>query len=45
MAKIDFVILSLHVNDILLFSNDIVMHNKEKKSLGKRFKIMFLVCW
>ena len=38
-AKIDFVILSLHVDDILLFSNDVGMLNKEKKSLGKRFKI------
>ena len=38
-GKINFVILSLHVDDILLFSNDIVMLNKEKKSLGRRFKI------
>ena len=38
-GKINFVILSLHVDDILLFSNDIVVLNKEKKSLGRRFKI------
>ena len=38
-GKIDFVILSLHVDDILLFSKDIAMLNKEKKSLGRRFKI------
>ena len=38
-GKIDFVILSLHVADILLFSNDISMLNKEKKSLGRRLKI------
>ena len=51
-CRINFVILSLHVDDILLFSNDIVMLNKEKKSLGRRFKIegfgkliMFLAFW
>ena len=38
-GKIDFVILSLHVDDILLFSNDVGMLNEEKKSLGRRFKI------
>ena len=38
-GNINFVILSLHVDDILLFSKDIVMPNKEKKSLGRRFKI------
>ena len=38
-GKIDFVILSIHVDDILLFSNSVPMLNEEKVSLGTRFKI------
>lgn len=38
-GKINFVILSIHVDDILLFSNNVDMLNEEKLSLGTRFKI------
>lgn len=36
---IKFVILSIHVDDILLFSNDLSMLNEEKKLIGSKFKI------
>ena len=36
---IKFVILSIHVDDILLFSNDLSMLNDEKKSIASKFKI------
>ncbi len=36
---IKFVILSIHVDDILLFANDLSMLNKEKKLIGSKFKI------
>ena len=35
---IKFVILSIHVDDILLFSNDSSMLSEEKKSIGSKFK-------
>jgi hypothetical protein len=35
-GKINFVILSIHVDDILLFSNNVDMLNEEKLSLGTR---------
>ena len=38
-GKIDFTILALYVDAILLFSNSIDMLMKEKISLGKRFKV------
>ncbi len=38
-GKINFVILSIHVDDILLFSNSTVMLSKEKKSIGTRFNV------
>ena len=38
-GKINFVILSIHVDDILLFSNNVDMLNEENLSLGTRFKI------
>ncbi|CAB3979799.1 Hypothetical predicted protein [Paramuricea clavata] len=38
-GKINFVILSIHVDDILLFSNNIDMLNEEKLSFGTQFKI------
>ncbi len=38
-GKINFVILSIHVDDILLFSNNTVMLNEEKKSIGTRFNV------
>ena len=34
-----FVILSIHVDDILLFSNDTSMLDEEKKLIGSKFKI------
>ena len=36
---IKFVILSIHVDDILLFLNDSSMSSEEKKSIGLKFKI------
>ena len=36
---ITFVILSIHVDDILLFSNGLSMLNDEKKSIASKFKI------
>ena len=50
---IKFVILLIHVDDILLFANDTSMLNEEKKLIGSKFKIddmgevkyiIFLVC-
>ena len=41
-GRICFVILSIHVDDILLFSNNIDMLNKEKLLIGKRFKVQDL---
>ena len=38
-GKVDFIILALYVDDILLFSNNIDMLTKEKITLGKRFKV------
>lgn len=38
-GKINIVLLSLQVDDILLFSNEIAMLNEEKKSLGRRFDV------
>ena len=36
---IQFVILSIHVDDILLFSNNLSMLSKEKKSIRSKFKV------
>ncbi len=36
---IKFVILLIHVDNILLFANDLSMLNKEKKLIGSKFKI------
>ena len=38
-GEVDFTILALYVDDILLFSNNTDMLMKEKMSLGKRFKV------
>ena len=38
-GKIDFVIIALYVDDILLFSNNTEMLKKEKLALAKRFKV------
>ena len=38
-GKIDFIILALYVDDILMFSNNIDMLKKEKMSLARRFKV------
>ena len=38
-GKINFVLLSLHLDDILLFSNEVAMLNEEKISLGRRFDV------
>lgn len=38
-GKVDFIILALYVDDILLFSNNIDLLMEEKISLGKRFKV------
>ena len=37
--KIDFVVLALHIDDILWFSNSPEMLKKEKETLAKRFKV------
>ena len=38
-GKVDFIILALYVDDILLFSNNIDMLTKEKILLARRFKV------
>ena len=38
-GKINFVILSIHVDDILIFANDVVMLGDEKKAIGMKFKV------
>ena len=38
-GKIDFVIIALYVDDILLSSNNTEMLKKEKLALAKRFKV------
>ena len=38
-GKINFVILSIHVDDILIFSNDVVMLEDEKRAIGTKFKV------
>ena len=42
-GKINFVILSSHVDDILIFANDVVMLEDEKKAIGMKFKVEDLV--
>ena len=37
--KINFVILSIHVDDILWFSNDVIMLEEEKVAIGNKFKV------
>ncbi|CAB4043298.1 Hypothetical predicted protein [Paramuricea clavata] len=38
-GKINFVILSIHVDDILWFSNDVIMLEEEKVAIGTKFKV------
>ena len=38
-GKINFVILSIHVDDILIFSNDVAMLEDEKRAIGTKFKV------
>ena len=42
-GKINFVILSIHVDDILIFANDVLMLEDEKKAIGMKFKVEDLV--
>lgn len=39
-GKINFVILSIYVDDILVFSNDVVMSEDEKRAIGIKFNIL-----
>ena len=38
-GKINFVILLIHVDDILIFSNDVLMLEEEKRAIGTKFKV------